>query len=62
MMLCISLVIMVFTLCFNVYFLILFIASEASFLVCSMARIFYMYNLFQAARRAVNFLNVSTCI
>ena len=34
-------------------------ASEASFLVCSMARIFY---LFQAVRRAINVLNVSTCI
>ena len=30
-----------------------------NFLVCSMARIFY---LFQAIRRAVNVLNVSTCI
>ena len=37
------------------------IASEASFLVSSMARIFYIY-LFQAVRRAVNVLNVSTCI
>ena len=35
------------------------IASEASFLVCSMARIFC---IFQAVRRAVNVLNVSTCI
>ena len=40
-----------------------FIASEASFLVCSMARIFYIYLcIFQAVRRAVNVLNVSTCI
>ena len=41
------------------------IASEASFLVSSMARIFslsiYIY-MFQAVRRAVNVLNVSTCI
>ena len=36
------------------------IASEASFLVSSMARIFYIYIcIFQAVRRAVN---VSTCI
>ena len=46
------------------------VASEASFLVCSMARIFtiYIYShiyigiIFQAVRRAVNVLNVSTCI
>ena len=35
------------------------IVSEANFLVCSMARNFY---LFQAVRRAVNVLNVTTCI
>ena len=43
---------------------IVIIASEASFLVCSMARIFlyiYIY-IFQAVRRAVNVLNVSTFI
>ena len=50
------------------YFVDLLIASEASFLVCSMAQIFslYIYMLyicvFQAVRRAVNVLNVSTCI
>ena len=48
----------------NIYIYI--IVSEASFLVCSMARIFYiyiyMYGIFQAVRRAVNILNVSTCI
>ena len=53
------------------------IASEASFLVCSMAQIFYIsiyiyiyiyiyrYIYFRPAvhvRRAVNVLNVSTCI
>ena len=43
------------------------IASEASFLVCSMARIFSIYiyiyvYIFQAVRRAVNVLNVCTCI
>ena len=37
------------------------IASEVSFLVCSMARIFAIY-MFQAVRRAINVLNVSTCI
>ena len=37
------------------------IASEASFLVCSMARILYIC-VFQAVRHAVNVLNVSTCI
>ena len=41
------------------------IASEASFLVCSMRGfsiyIIYVY-IFQAVRRAVNVLNVSTCI
>ena len=36
-----------------------FIASEANYLVCSMARIFY---IFQAVCRAVYVLNVSTCI
>ena len=34
---------------------IVLVASEASFLVCSIARIFY---LFQAVRRAVNVLNL----
>ena len=41
------------------------IVSEARFLVCSMARIFYIYSIFvyfQAIRRAVNVLNVSKCI
>ena len=43
------------------------IASETSFLVCSMARIFAIYThvriyIFQAVHRAVNVLNVSTCI
>ena len=45
------------------------IASEASFLLSSIIRIFYIYNyiynnknMFQAVRRAVNVLNVSTCI
>ena len=37
------------------------IVSEVSFLVRSMAQIFYIY-LFQAVRRAVNVLNVYTCI
>ena len=44
------------------------IASEASFLVCSMRGFsiyiyiyIYVY-IFQAVRRAVNVLNVSTCI
>ena len=40
----------------------LIIAGEASFLVCSMARIFYIIIIFQAIRRAVNDLNVSMCI
>ena len=41
------------------------IISEASFLVSSIARILYIYiyiYLFQAVCRAVNVLNVSTCI
>ena len=38
------------------------IASEASFLVRSMARISLYIYMFQAVRRAVNVLNVSTCI
>ena len=47
----------------NVCIFLCIIASEASFLVCSMARIFYIYIcIFQAVRRAVNVLNVSTCI
>ena len=37
------------------------IASKVGFLVCSMAQIFYIY-MFQAVRRAVNVLNVSTCL
>ena len=37
--------------------IIILIVSEASFLVSSMAQIFY-----QAVPRAVNVLNVSTCI
>ena len=38
-----------------------FIASEASFLVCSMARIFAIYiYIFQSIRHAVNILNVYT--
>ena len=37
------------------------IASEASFLVCSMAWIFYIY-MFQVVRCSVNVLNVSMCI
>ena len=41
--------------------------DEASFLVCSMARIFYIYIYIYyffspAVRRAINVLNVSTCI
>ena len=36
------------------------IASEASFLVCSMHG--FSICIFQAVRRAVNVLNVSTCI
>ena len=39
-------------------FIYIFIASEASFLVSSMARIFY-YIMFQAVHRAINVLNVS---
>ena len=45
--------------------LITVIASEAIFLVSSMSQIFYIYiyiYIFQAVRRAVNVLNVSTCI
>ena len=40
------------------------IASEASFLVCSMRgfSIYMFIYIFQAVRRAVNVLNVSTCI
>ena len=39
------------------------VASEASFLVCSMARIFYIRIYFRPSIcRAVNVLNVSTCI
>ena len=48
------------------------IANEVSFLVCSMAQFFsryiyiYMYlekiYMFQAVHRAINVLNVSTCI
>ena len=41
--------------------LLLIIASEVSFLVCSMARIFAIY-IFQVDRHSVNVLNVSTCI
>ena len=38
------------------------IASEASFLVCSMHGFSIYIYIFQAVRRAVNVLNVSTCI
>ena len=46
------------------------IANEVSFLVCSMAQFFsryiYIYiekiYMFQAVHRAINVLNVSTCI
>ena len=43
---------------------IIIIASEASFLVCSMRgfSIYIYVYIFQAVRRAVNVLNVSTCI
>ena len=37
---------------------IIIIAIEANFLVCSMHR----FSIYMAVRRAVNVLNVSTCI
>ena len=45
----------------NLYYIV---ASEASFLVCTMAMIFTRYILlfFQAVRHFVNVLNVSPCI
>ena len=46
-----------------IFIIIIIIASEASFDVCSMARIFDIYiYIFQVNCHSVNVLNVSTCI
>ena len=47
-----------------IYEYILLRVKQLSYIVCSMARIFaiIIIIIFQAVRRAINVLNVSTCI